>query len=261
MTARAAATTRKRRRRGCFIGEGAAPLELVRRKYESSYETKHGFNVYSSSEAATRGVRVERGTVAIYKGVGQPLWGSDVEVPGWLASVLLDTSARDFRSREPAPRPGTWPMDVLEALGTHKRGVRIAPGACVVRLTGGGPSGRRGRSHAHQGSGCPHEHRRRRRAQARVRSTRPRGPAAASSPSRATRSQRCPSDQLTTRFDLAFFWIARWCVAFVPARTPPEEPAARSRAVGGQGGRHAADVSVEQRPASPRHRARASNAP
>ena len=33
----------------------------------------------------------------------------------------------------------------------------------------------------------------------------------------------------TARFDLAFFWIARWCVAFVPGAYPGGA-AARSRA-------------------------------
>ena len=59
---------------------------------------------------------LQRGTVAMYKGVGQPLWGSDVEVPGWLASVLLDTSARDFLG---AAAPWDLLASVfLEALGT-----------------------------------------------------------------------------------------------------------------------------------------------
>ncbi len=63
---------------------------------------------------------LQRGTVAIYKGVGQPLWGSDVEVPGWLASVLLDTSARDFLGTG-ALKAAPWDLLAsvfLEALGT-----------------------------------------------------------------------------------------------------------------------------------------------
>ena len=56
----------------------------------------------------------------MYKGVGQPLWGSDVEVPGWLASVLLDTSARDFLGAG-ALKAAPWDLFAsvfLEALGT-----------------------------------------------------------------------------------------------------------------------------------------------
>ena len=65
---------------------------------------------------------LQRGTVAIYKGVGQPLWGSDVEVPGWLASVLLDTSARDFLGGALKAAPWDLLASVfLEALGTKTR--------------------------------------------------------------------------------------------------------------------------------------------